>query len=52
MNDQLSSIVQLDSVQTRDPIDVIAGIERRGRRGRRAEQEFKTAFEVVWDLAH
>jgi hypothetical protein len=51
MNDQLSSIM-LDSAQTRDPIDVIAGIERRNKRRRRAEQEFKTSFEVVWELAH
>jgi hypothetical protein len=51
MNDQLSLLV-LDSVQTKDPIDVIAGIERRNQRRRRAVQEFKTSFEVVWELAH
>jgi hypothetical protein len=51
MNDQLSSIAP-DSVQTRDPIDVIAGIERQNKRSRPAGQELKTAFEVAWELAH
>jgi hypothetical protein len=51
MNDQLSSIM-LDSVQTRDPIDVIAGIERRNKGRRRAERESKISFEVVWELMH
>jgi hypothetical protein len=52
MNDHFGSIVQLASTQARDPIDVIAGLERRTKGRRQREQEFTTSFEVVWELAH
>ncbi len=42
----------VNKLQTRDPIDVIAGIGRREEGSVPADCELKSSFEVAWDLAH
>jgi hypothetical protein len=40
------------TLQTRDPIDVVAGLDL-GKEGPvPADRELKSGFEVAWDLAH
>jgi hypothetical protein len=38
--------------QTKDPIDVIAGLDRQKEGSVPADRELKSSFEVAWDLAH
>jgi len=42
----------VNKLQTRDPIDVIAGVGRREEGPVPADRELKSGFEVAWDLAH
>jgi hypothetical protein len=42
----------VNKLQTKDPIDVIAGLDRREERPVPADGELKSGFEVAWDLAH
>ena len=39
-------------VQTRDPIDVIAGLDHSEERLVPAERELKSGLELAWELAH
>ena len=40
------------AVQTRDPIDVLAGLDRAKERLVPAERELKSGFEPAWELGH
>ena len=41
-----------NKLQTKDPIDVMAGLDRRKEGSVPADSELKSSFEVAWDLAH
>ena len=40
------------AVHTRDPIDVMAGLDRAEERPVPAERELKSGFELAWELGH
>ena len=40
------------NVQTRDPIDVISGLDRAAERLVPPERELKSGFELAWELGH
>ena len=42
----------VNTLQTKDPIDVIAGLNRGEERPVPADRESKSGFEMAWDLAH
>ncbi len=42
----------VNRLPTRDPIDVIAGLDHREQEPVPADRELKSGFEVAWDLAH
>ena len=42
----------VNKLQTKDPIDVIAGIDHREEGPVPGDRELKSSFEVAWDLAH
>jgi hypothetical protein len=42
----------VSALQTKDPIDVIAGLDRGEERRAPADREYKSGFEAAWDLAH
>jgi hypothetical protein len=50
--DDVNVTYRTADVQTRDPVDVLAGIDRAEERLVPAERELKSGFELAWELAH
>lgn len=42
----------VSDLQTKDPVDVLAGLDRGEERVVPADREVKSGFEVAWDLVH